>query len=317
MTTPNDAAPPRSLFSYEAAFGRNLGWVTESEQQTLRRKRVAIAGLGGVGGAYLLTLTRLGIGAFHIADPDCFELVNFNRQAGATLDALNRPKAEVMAERAWQINPELQIASFGEGVDEANLDTFLAGVDVCIDAIDFFVLGIRRKLMARCAELGIPVILAAPLGMGAAYLVFKPGGMSFERWFRLDGLSQEEQYVNFLLGLAPAGFHRAYLVDPSRVDLGGRRGPSTAAACELCAGVVAVEALKLLLGRGRVRAVPYHHHFDAYRGRWTVKRLPGGNGNPVQRLKIAVMRRLAAGWSQRAAAVSSRSAAADQQEAEA
>ncbi len=51
--------------------------------------------------------------------------------------------AEVMAESARQVNLELRIASFGE-VDEANLDTFLAGVDVCIDAIDFSVLPIRR-----------------------------------------------------------------------------------------------------------------------------------------------------------------------------
>jgi sulfur-carrier protein adenylyltransferase/sulfurtransferase len=291
------------VFSYDQAFSRNLGWVTEGEQQAMRQKCVAIAGMGGVGGAYLLTLTRLGVGGFRIADLDRFELVNFNRQAGATLDALGRPKVEVMAERARQINPELRISSFGEGVSEANLDAFLAGADVCMDAIDFFELDIRRRLMARCAELGIPVILAAPLGMGAAYLVFRPGGMSFERWFRLDGLTPEQQYVNFLLGLAPAGFHRSYLVDPSRVDLRGRRGPSTAAACELCAGVAAVEAVKLLLGRGRVRAVPYHHHFDAYRGRWTVKRLPAGNGNPVQRLKIILMRRLAARWSQRATAV--------------
>ena len=110
-------------------------------------------------------MTRLGVGGFHIADLDRFELVNFNRQAGATLDALGRPKVEVMAERARQIDPELRIASFGEGISEANLDAFLAGVDVCMDAIDFFELDIRRRLMARCAELGIPVILAAPLGM--------------------------------------------------------------------------------------------------------------------------------------------------------
>jgi len=293
------AAP---AFSYNEAFSRNLGWVTEAEQQALRGKRVAIAGLGGVGGAYLLTLTRLGIGGFRIADLDRFELVNFNRQAGATLGSLGRPKVEVMAEKAREINPELEIASFDKGISEANLDAFLAGADVCMDAIDFFELDIRRRLMARCAEIGIPVILAAPLGMGAAYLVFSPGGMTFERWFRLDGLSPEDQYVNFLLGLAPSGFHRSYLVDPSRVDLRGRRGPSTAAACELCAGVAAVEAVKLLLGRGRVRAVPYHHHFDAYRGRWTAKRLPAGNGNPIQRLKISLMRRLAASWSERTTA---------------
>ena len=72
-------------FSYGQAFSRNIGWVTREEQQTLRRKTVAIAGMGGVGGSHLLTLTRLGVGRFHIADLDTFELANFNRQAGAML----------------------------------------------------------------------------------------------------------------------------------------------------------------------------------------------------------------------------------------
>ena len=85
---PIDATFTEAEFSYDEAFSRNLGWVTELEQQTLRRKCVAIAGMGGVGGAYLLTLTRLGVGGFHIADLDRFEIVNFNRQAGATLDSL-------------------------------------------------------------------------------------------------------------------------------------------------------------------------------------------------------------------------------------
>src|SRR5437879_10357941 len=94
-------------FSYEEAFGRNLGWVTAAEQQILRGKRVAIAGLGGVGGSHLLTLARLGIGAFHIADFDRFELANFNRQAGATMASLGRPKAETLAAMAREINPTL------------------------------------------------------------------------------------------------------------------------------------------------------------------------------------------------------------------
>jgi tRNA A37 threonylcarbamoyladenosine dehydratase len=58
------------MFSYAQAFDRNIGWVTEPEQQLLRAKRIAIAGLGGVGGAHLLTLARLGIGGFHLADFD-------------------------------------------------------------------------------------------------------------------------------------------------------------------------------------------------------------------------------------------------------
>lgn len=292
-----------AVFSYETAFSRNLGWLTEWEQQSLRHKRVAIAGMGGVGGVHLMTLARFGIGAFTIADPDRFELANFNRQVGATLDTIGRPKVEVLAENARKVNPELAITCFERGVDERNIDEFLAGVDLYIDALDFFVLDIRRKLTDRCGALGIPVINAAPIGMGVALLVFQPGGMSFEEWFRLDGLDEEQQYVSYLLGMAPGGLHRRYLADPSRVDLRGRRGPSTPAACELCAGVAAVEAVKLLLGRGPVKAVPYYRHFDAYRGRWVVRKLRGGNANPMQRLKIAATRRLAAKLSRQSAGI--------------
>jgi len=50
-----------NAFDYEEAFSRNIGWLTEAELRQLRGKRVAIAGLGGVGGAHLLALTRLGV----------------------------------------------------------------------------------------------------------------------------------------------------------------------------------------------------------------------------------------------------------------
>src|SRR5258705_3199384 len=104
--------PARESFRFNAAFDRNIGWLTEWEQQTLRAKRVAIAGMGGVGGFYLTTLARLGIGAFTVADFDHFEIANFNRQIGATIQTLGRPKAEVLGEMAHAINPEIRIRSF-------------------------------------------------------------------------------------------------------------------------------------------------------------------------------------------------------------
>lgn len=279
-------------FCYEEAFSRNLGWLTAAEQQVLRGKKIAIAGMGGVGGSHLLTLTRLGIGAFSIADFDTFELANLNRQAGASMASLGKPKAETMAKMAREINPTLKLAIFHEGIDETNLDAFLSGVDVYVDSLDFFVLDLRQKLFARCHDLGIPVVIAGPIGMGTGYLVFVPGGMTFEQYFRLEGLSPERQRVNFALGLTPRAFQRSYLVDPSRIDLKGMRGPSTGIACELCAGVAAAEVVKLLLKRGRVRAAPWYHQFDAYSAKWKRGWLPGGNRNPIQRLKLAIAYRL-------------------------
>jgi molybdopterin/thiamine biosynthesis adenylyltransferase len=282
-------------FSYDEAFARNIGWVTRAEQRVLRTSRIAIAGLGGVGGQHLLTLARLGIGAFTVADFDTFDLANFNRQAGATVATLGRPKAEVMMEMAREINPELDIRCFPEGVDAANIDRFLDGVDVYVDGLDFFAFEARRQTFAACARLGVPAVTAAPLGMGSAVLNFLPGKMTFEDYFRLDGVGEDEQALRFLIGLAPAMLHRRYLADPSAVDLVARRGPSTVMACQLCAGMAATEALKILLGRGGVRAAPWGLQFDAFRGRMVRTWRPFGNRHPVQRVTIAVARRLLAG----------------------
>jgi len=289
-------------FTYEQAFSRNIGWVTAAEQAVLRGKRVAVAGLGGVGGSHVLTLARLGVGAFHIADFDKFEVANFNRQAGALLTTLGRPKVEVVTEMAKDINPGLSIQSFPEGVSEANLDRFLADVDVYVDGLDFFAIDARRATFAACARLGVPAITAAPLGMGAALLNFLPGRMTFEQYFRLEGLSKEDQAIRFLIGLSPAMLQRGYLVDRRAVDLAARKGPSTAMACQICAGIAATEALKLLLKRGKVYAAPVSLQFDAYRGK--LKRIwrPWGNRSPWQRIAIAVARRQLGAAKRRAAA---------------
>jgi nitroreductase len=285
-------APHPERFSYAAAFDRNIGWVTDWEQQSLRAKRVAIAGMGGVGGFHLMTLARLGIGAFSIADFDRFEATNFNRQIGATITSLGRPKVEVLEEMARDINPELRISRFDNGVDDTNIDSFLAGADLFIDGFDFFVLGIRRKVFLRCAELGIPALTAAPVGMGVGLLVFTKDSMSFEDYFRFEGQPELRQYVHFLLGVAPRGLHRSYLVDPSRLDFGSHKAPSTVIGCELCASVSAAAAVKLLLKRGKVLTAPYHHHYDAYLAKAAVTKLPKGNAGLAQRIKADKMQRV-------------------------
>lgn len=278
-------------FNYQQAFSRNIGWVTESEQEQLRNSKVAIAGLGGVGGSHLLTLSRLGIGQFHIADLDIFEQPNFNRQAGAYMHAVGRPKADVLSEMAQGINPDMQMTVFDQGVTDDNLDAFLDGVDLYIDGLDFFAVDIRRKMFNACTQKGIPAITAAPLGMGVALLCFLPGKMTFEEYFLLDGQPRDEQLLRFLVGLSPAMLQLGYLVDESRVDFHAEKGPSTAMACELCAGVAATNALKVLLKRGDVVAAPFGLHFDAYKNKLAKTWRPGGNNNPLQKLVMSVARR--------------------------
>lgn len=280
-----------NTFSYHQAFSRNIGWLTTAEQEALRHKRIAIAGMGGVGGFHLLTLARLGVGAFHIADFDSFDQVNFNRQVGAAISTIGKPKVDVLACMAKDINPEIDLKVFPEGVNQNNLSDFFTGVDLYVDGLDFFAFSARQAIFAACASFDIPAITAAPLGMGAALLNFLPGKMTFEKYFQWGDLPEEEKALRFLLGLAPAGLHARYLVDPSTINMAERRGPSTIMGCQLCAGVAATEALKILLNRGKVLAAPHGLQFDAYRNKLVHTWRPGGNNNPLQRLGLSIARR--------------------------
>jgi len=279
-------------FNYEQAFSRNIGWVTNHEQQTLKNKTIAIAGMGGVGGSHLLTLTRLGIGNFHISDFDIFELANFNRQAGAYISTINQPKAETLAKFAKDINPDLNITIFEKGINEANVQQFLNGADLYLDGLDFFAVNARRLMFNECTNLSIPAVTAAPLGMGAAVLNFLPNKMTFEEYFCMEGHSEQEQLLRFLVGLSPAMLQRPYLADKSTVDFIRHKGPSTSMACEICAGIAATQVLKILLNRGKVICAPRGLHFDAYRNKLIKTWRPGGNRNPLQRFTIFIARKI-------------------------
>ncbi len=279
-------------FDYETAFSRNLGLFSNDEQRALRRCRVAIAGLGGVGGYYLATLARAGIGAFSLADIDTFELVNFNRQYGATQSSVGRPKLDVMAEVARDINPGVELRLEPRGVTAESVDAFLEGVDLVIDAIDLFEVDAHQRLVDAATARGLPVVFAAPLLYGGAMITFAPGGMSFADYFDIHpSLTQFEKVVRFALGLAPAGLHLAYM-DLSAVDLENRRGPSFAGACMLCSGMVCAEATTLLLRRRPPRPAPFYQHFDPHLGRFRTGTLRWGNRGLIQRFKRwFVMRR--------------------------
>lgn len=291
MTETATGAPPfgdlsRSpAFDYHEAFSRNSGLVSEAEQGRLRQTRVAIAGLGGVGGAHLTALARLGIGRFTLSDYDRFELVNMNRQVGATLEALGKEKVEVMCGMVRSINPSADLRVFRAGVDPGNIDAFLQGSLVAVDGIDFFNIAARRLLFRKAREHGMYAITAAPVGFGATLHVFGPTGMSFDEYFDLrDTMSLEEQLVHFGLGLAPRLAHIGYF-PPSALDLTGRHAPSLGSACLLTSVLVATEVANLVLRRRSVREAPRFAQFDPLVPTYKTGRLWWGNRNPVQRVK--------------------------------
>lgn len=281
---------PVPVFNYDKAFSRNIGWVTLTEQEKLKSARIAIAGLGGVGGAHLRTLARLGLTKFNISDFDDFDVHNLNRQAGAFMSTMGQPKLDAMARLALDINPEIDLRRFPQGVKPDNVDEFLRDVDIYVDGLDFFALPARRMVFAKCREKGIPVLTAAPLGVGTAFLYFSPTGMSAEDYFKWEGHELQEQYARFIAGLSPAMLNRDYLVAPEAVNFNERRGPSTAMACDLCAGVMGASVMKILLGRGSIKAAPWGMHFDAFHQKLKFTWRPFGNANPLQQLLLKFIR---------------------------
>ncbi|RMG28714.1 MAG: ThiF family adenylyltransferase [Gammaproteobacteria bacterium] len=271
-------------WSYEAAFSRNRGLITPEEQTRLRRARVAVLGLGGVGGVDLVTLARLGIGRFTIADPDVFEIHNTNRQYGARVSTYGRAKAAVMREAVLDINPEAEVRVFEAPISAANAEAFLADADVLVDGLDAFVIDVRRLLFRLARERGIYALGAGPVGYSTAWVIFDPRGMPFDRYFDLhDGMDPVELFAAYVVGMAPSGIHRRYM-DLAYLDFDRHTGPSVGFACELAAGVIGAEVMKLLLGRGRIYPAPWYHQFDPYLGRYVRRRLRSGNRHPMQRL---------------------------------
>lgn len=279
----------------EMAFSRNIGILRPEEQALLARSTVAIPGLGGVGGLHCLSLARTGLGGFHLADPDTYELVNCNRQFGATVPHMGESKQTVMSDEIRRINPYATITAFPGGLTETNMDAFLAGVDVVVDSLDFFAWNIRRLLFNTARRRGIPVVTAAPLGFTSAVLVFTPDSMSFDDYFAVnDSLDTRECLLRFAVGLAPRGLHLGQ-IDPGRVSLDHGHGPSLAVACLLCAALATTETLRLITGRTGLRATPWSLQVDPLGGRCRRVRLGHGNASTIQRLKLWYVRNIVLG----------------------
>ena len=130
------------------------------------------------------------------------------------------------------------------------------------------------------------MVSAGPIGFSTAWLNFDPQGMTFDRYFDLaDGMQPVDLFCASCRGW-PRDQPISRIFDFSYVDASGR-GPSVAAACRLASGVVGAEAVKILLGRGRVRAAPDYAQFDAYRCLLRKGWMPMGNRNPLQRASNA------------------------------
>lgn len=125
--------------------------------ERLKHSRVAVFGVGGVGGYAVEALVRSGVGAIDIFDHDTVSLTNINRQIIACRDTLGKSKVEVMAERAKQINPDIIVKAHNCFFMPDNADEYdFSEYSYVIDAVDTVTAKIEIILRAKAA--GTPVI---------------------------------------------------------------------------------------------------------------------------------------------------------------
>jgi len=138
--------------SYWSRVHRNLGWMgnTEAEQRERQQKLhdvvVGIAGCGGIGGATAERLVRMGVRNLKLADPDKFDASNINRQFGAEVDTIGGNKAEVTAEKIYQLTRDVNIEVFPQGISKNSADEFVAGCDYVLDKIELYEVAARYAL---------------------------------------------------------------------------------------------------------------------------------------------------------------------------
>lgn len=125
--------------------------------------RVAVFGIGGVGGYVCEALARSGIGELDLIDNDTVSLTNINRQIIATLDSVGRYKTEVMADRIKSINPYCKVNTYNSFFLPENSKNFpFEEYDYVVDAIDT-VTG-KIEIIVRADELNVPVISSMGAG---------------------------------------------------------------------------------------------------------------------------------------------------------
>lgn len=137
--------------------------VGEEALNRYQKARVAIFGVGGVGGYVCEALARAGIGALDLFDHDTVSLSNINRQIIALHSTVGRNKVDVMAERIADINPDCRVGAYPVFYTPACADEFdLSGYDYIVDAID--TVNAKLELAVRAHALQVPIIAAMGAG---------------------------------------------------------------------------------------------------------------------------------------------------------
>lgn len=144
-------------------FARTRLLYGDEKMRRLFEARVAVFGIGGVGGYVVEALARSGVGSFLLVDKDDVSLTNLNRQIIATHKSLGRPKVQVMKERVLDINPAAHVdAREAFYLPENSCDFDFSQYSYIVDAVD--TVTAKLEIIAQAKKCGVPVISSMGAG---------------------------------------------------------------------------------------------------------------------------------------------------------
>jgi molybdopterin/thiamine biosynthesis adenylyltransferase len=218
-------------------YNRNIGVWTEDFQEKLKNVTVGVAGLGGAGGVLTSILARNGFGRVKIADPAMFATPDFQRQFYAKESTLGLNKTDAAKRELLDINSEIKIIAYRNGLSKENLDDFLDGCDFVHEVIDYSLPELKTLIHRKARKKGIIVTTSAIVGCGCSTFVFHPDGMSFEQYFEQNKNSEnKKQSPEKIMRIDPDYLSKEFFLErvkqgtiPTSCDGGYLTGITTAA----------------------------------------------------------------------------------------
>lgn len=144
-------------------YSRNivLDYIGYTGQKKLKKSKVLVVGVGGIGCYAALLFAQMGVGTIRLVDMDIVEVSNLQRQGLYNMELLNYPKVEAAKIQLTKLNPEISIEALPYFLDETNVEKLLEGIDVVVDGLD--AIEPRYVLNRACHKLGVPYVFGAAI----------------------------------------------------------------------------------------------------------------------------------------------------------
>lgn len=248
----------------EEQFIRTAFLVGDSAVERLKRSRVILFGVGGVGSYCAEALARAGVGTICLVDPDSVSESNINRQLVALHSTVGKNKAEVMKARIADINPTANVTALPMFYLPENADSVdLSSYDIIIDAID--TVSAKIELAVRANAEGVPIVSAMGAGNKLHPELLEIADLAKTEGCPLARIMRRELRARGILHMSvvysketPLPPHADYADNPDRIPKGKRQVPGSISFVPSAAGLLlASEAVRLLLKQEKVNKDGY------------------------------------------------------------